>query len=151
MLGVHCGSHRDRLTAPAEALGDHKASRPLIDRPSDLALLGNFDGGRCVPRRLPQVDLQARTHALPGLLGEFGAYDAQQRSVLSQRVLNNFALLSGGFPVASLYRFSQARQLEVRVRVPRRVQDMLEPGTAGNALRVQPIRLHLHDVPIGLL
>src|SRR5262249_33646459 len=50
------------------------------------------------------------------------------------------------FPVCSLYGFSKAWKLQVRVSVPCRVECVLKPRPPGNSVSIQPVCFHLHNL-----
>src|SRR5580658_29547 len=81
-------------------------------------------------------------------LVEAGVEFVDQFRVVSQRLAQNFCLLFGGRPVLFFDRFRQSWQLKVCVVDARAVEDVFEPWSAGNAVRVHPVAFDLHSAVI---
>ena len=63
--------------------------------------------------------------------------------IFLQFIFENFRLLRGALPIAGLCRFGQPRQFEMGVGIARRIQSVLEPRPAGDALGIAPVALDL--------
>src|SRR3984885_13507222 len=72
----------------------------------------------------------------------------QKLRILRELGLQNPCLFLRYFPVPRFGRFRQPRQLQMRIRVSRRVQRMFEPRPPRNPRRVTPIPFHLHQLLI---
>src|SRR5208282_4146553 len=81
-------------------------------------------------------------------LAELRVQFAEQPGIVRQRTLQNFRLLLRRRPVFRFDGFGEPGQFEVSVSKSRAVENVLEPGTAGNALRIEPVALDLHHAVI---